>query len=286
MNLLIYQKRTELFFISYMNNICSTPKLQEAMTYAMLNGGKRIRPALVYITGQIFNAPAENLDIAACAIELIHAYSLVHDDLPAMDNANLRRGKPSCHKAFDEATAILAGDALQTLAFDIIASHPGPLHAEQRIQMIKILSHASGLHGMAAGQILDLEGAHSIESLTHMYQLKTGALLNASTQLGATAANIQDPIILDAIETYTKNIGLAFQIQDDLLDSESSHITGKPQCLDNINQKNTYPIFMGIEQTQKTLETLYNNAYVAIKCLGDKASTLVDFANFLLQRKK
>ena len=168
--------------------ISSHEPLQHAMRYAVLNGGKRIRPLLVYAVGYAIDAPVDNLDLPASAVELIHSYSLIHDDLPAMDNADFRRGKPSCHRAFNEAIAILAGDALQPLAFEMIASHPADLSIEKRLHMIQILCHASGLNGMARGQAQDIAGVHSLEALQEMHLLKTGALIEASIQLGLLAS--------------------------------------------------------------------------------------------------
>lgn len=276
------QTRTEKLFNHYLNE-SPAPQLEKAMTYSVRNGGKRIRPLLVYAAGLTLNGSLDALDAPACAIEFIHAYSLIHDDLPAMDNADLRRGKPSCHKAYNEALAILAGDALQPLAFEVIASHPAPLTTEQRLTMIKILSHAAGFKGMAAGQTLDIEGT---TSLNEMYNLKTGALLVASAQLGAIAANTQNPDILYALKKYAENVGLAFQVQDDLLDFESPENTGKPQGLDATNKKNTYPTLIGIEETQKMVQTLFSNALSALNILGEKANILRELAHYLMQRKK
>ncbi len=252
--------------------------LQKAMTYALFNGGKRVRPLLVYLTGKTFNAPWENLDTAACAVECIHVYSLIHDDLPAMDNADMRRGQPSCHKAFDEATAILAGDALQSLAFEILSGSSDG---------IKVLSKASGMQGMAAGQMLDIEKMNSLDSLTEMYRLKTGALLNASVQLGAIFADIRDPKIFEALSIFAENIGLAFQIQDDLLDIEStSSITGKPQRMDETNHKITYPSLLGVEESRKKVATLFETAIHSLSFLGEKNKSLCEFAGLLMQRRK
>lgn len=280
----ISQYRLEPLFQHYLiQNATPAQELQNAMAYAVLNGGKRIRPLLIYATGYTLNASWETLDLPASAIELIHAYSLIHDDLPAMDNADLRRGKPSCHKAFSEATAILAGDALQPLAFQLIASHTAPLTAEQRIAMIKILSIASGLDGMAAGQALDLSGT---DAILNMYQLKTGALLVACVKLAAVAANIQDPQLITALTTYASNIGLAFQLQDDLLDLESSEITGKTSGLDISNQKTTLATQWGINKTRATVAQLFSDALTAVDRIGERASLLHELATYLLQRKK
>jgi farnesyl diphosphate synthase len=281
------QSRLETLFNLYLDTSSNTP-LQKAMHYAVLNGGKRIRPLLVYATGQALDAPLENIDLPACAVELIHSYSLIHDDLPAMDNADFRRGKPSCHRAFNEAIAILAGDALQPLAFEIIASHPARLSAEKRLQMINVLCHASGLHGMAAGQALDIAGIASLEALQHMHQLKTGALIEASIQLGLLAAEIAIDKETEALfNTFGKTIGLAFQIQDDLLDIESNmNITGKPQGIDYLNNKITYPTLLGLETTRTQIDTLFKHALEILKPLGSRAALLSELAQKLFERRK
>jgi geranylgeranyl pyrophosphate synthase len=214
---------------------------------------------------------------------MIHAYSLIHDDLPAMDNADLRRGKPSCHKAFDEATAILAGDALQTLAFEIIANHPGKITPDQRLTMIQTLAEKSGLQGMAGGQALDMEGVSDIQSLTTMYSLKTGALITASVKLGMQAGKNQTPLLLD----YAKNLGIAFQLQDDLLDIESSaDMTGKTSGLDVTNQKMTFPHFLGIEKTREKINLHFKCALDALNTLKGETDTLRALTEYLFQRKK
>lgn len=262
------------------------PKLQDTIAYAAFNGGKHIRPLLVYLTGRALEASWENLDSSASAIELIHIYSLIHDDLPSMDNADLRRGKPACHKAFGEAMAILAGDALQPLAFEIIATHPDNLTPKQRLNIITLLSRASGSEGMAAGQALDLAGTDSLDSLTRMYQLKTGALLAACVQAGAIAANVQDQTLLSSLKVFAENLGLAFQIQDDLLDIEgTSQTTGKPQGIDVTNQKITYPVLIGIEESRRKVQDLTSTALNAITCLGKSGQLLNEFATLLLTRK-
>lgn len=282
------QGRLENLFQTYLTeNHSPAPLLQKAMTYAVLNGGKRIRPLLVYLAGEALDAPLENLDPAACAIELVHTYSLIHDDLPAMDNADFRRGNPACHKAFNEAVAILAGDALQPLACEIIAKHPANLSATQRLLMIETLCNVSGIDGMVAGQMLDLSGVQSLESLTRMYQLKTGVLLIACVKLGAIAANNKDPSIDLALETYAQSIGLAFQIQDDILDIESSsEDLGKPQGIDVINKKVTYPTLIGVQASKQKVRHLFDSALDAISILGPKSEMLNEFAHLLLKRRK
>lgn len=265
----------------------SSKKLNEAMAYSVLNSGKRIRPLLVYLTGHAFNASLDSLDPAACAIELIHVYSLIHDDLPAMDNSDLRRGKPTCHKVYSDAFAILAGDALQTLAFEIIAAHPAPLNEYQRLKIIHLLSQASGIQGMAAGQAIDLTGVTTLAQLTEMYQLKTGALLSASVKLGIISANSESEQALTSLQRFAESIGLAFQIQDDLLDIEGTkEITGKPQGIDNANAKITYPLLIGVEQSRLKVKNLFAEALDALEFLGKNAQLLREFADYLLNRKK
>lgn len=283
------QTRTDQLFRFYLEKE-STPAepLQQAMAYAVLNGGKRIRPLLTYATGITLGAAVENLDAPAACLELMHSYSLIHDDLPAMDNAALRRGKLACHKVFGEAMAILAGDALQAFVFQLLALHPSSLNAEQRLKMIAVLSEASGLFGMAAGQALDLtlmDKPMTIEELTHLYSLKTGALLTASIQLGTLAANSDENTVL-ALKNYGHYLGLAFQIQDDVLDIEgNTTILGKPQGLDAINHKVTYPMLVGIDQSKEKIQELVKLALESIAILGKRGTLLEALAGFLLNRK-
>jgi geranylgeranyl pyrophosphate synthase len=276
-------QRIRNLFESYLITISSPSKLlQEAMIYGVTNGGKQIRPLLVYATGYALETNFEKLDAPAVAVELIHAYSLIHDDLPAMDNSDLRRGKPACHKAFNEWTAILAGDTLQPLAFEIIAAHPSELSPQQRIEMIKVLAHASGMNGMAGGQALDLENT---DDLLTLYKLKTGALLKASIELGAIAGKAS-PEVMQSLQNFAENIGLAFQPQDDLLDYENSQETGKPQNIDVANNKKTYSMMHGVKKTHEAIEDLYANAFSVIKPLGNSFDLLKALATSLLQRKK
>ena len=274
---------TKVFDFYLQKKISQAPELQQAMYYSVSHGGKYIRPLLVYATGHTFDAPLENLDVPACAVELIHSYSLIHDDLPPMDNADLRRGKLACHKAFTEAIAILAGDALQPLAYDIIANHPSPLTTKQRLAMISMLSHASGLDGMAAGQALDIVGVNSLSALEQMYALKTGALFATSIKLGMLAANIHYP----DLEKFAGYIGLAFQIQDDLLDFTSDPtLIGKPVGLDVANKKITYPSLLGAEQAQEKVQELLTMAVEELQIFDHKADLLRQLVYCILQRKK
>lgn len=275
--------RTDQLYHKYIKLPAPSAKLQEAVSYAVFNGGKRVRPLLVYATGLALGAEIENLDAAAAAIELIHAYSLIHDDLPAMDDADFRRGKPACHKVFGEGVAILAGDALQTLAFQIIATHSCSLNSEQKLQMIGILSEASGLAGMAGGQALDIaEKITRVEDLTELYRLKTGALLSAAVKLGIAGANQKNN---PALEKFAECIGFAFQIQDDVLDIESD-ATGKPQGIDVINEKVTYPALVGIEKSRLKVKELIESAFSLIADLGPEGKILHELAHYLLQRKQ
>ncbi len=275
------QVRIAMLFDFYLQQrVSQAPELQQAMYYSVSNGGKHLRSLLVYATGHIFDASLENLDIPACAVELIHSYSLIHDDLPPMDNADLRRGKPACHKQFTEAMAILAGDALQPLAYEIIASHPSTLSAEQRLAMIHMLSHASGLDGMAAGQALDIVGVNALPALEHMYALKTGALFRTSIQLGMLAANIKT---YPSLEKFADYVGLAFQIQDDLLDLESDPaLIGKPVGLDATNNKITYPSLLNKEKAQEKVQELLANAVQELAPLAHKADLLRELVYSIL----
>lgn len=265
------------------------PKLQESMAYAVLNGGKRIRPLLIYATGKIFAAPLENLDLAALAIEFIHSYSLVHDDLPAMDNAALRRGKPSCFKAFGEDLAILTGDALQTLAFEVLATHPAPLSAAKRLEMVQILSRASGPSGMVSGQTLDILNTSAIrlseQDLTQLYRLKTGVLIEASIRLGLAGSSVKSTKDKKALESFAENISLGFQIQDDLLDLEGQpEAIGKPTGLDQTHEKTTYPLLVGLEAAKMKVERLFQHAFQALEPLGSKADFLRQLTDAVRKR--
>lgn len=265
-------------------------RLHEAMHYAVFNGGKRIRPLLVYLTGRALKVDATWLDGPACAVELIHAYSLVHDDLPAMDDDDLRRGKPTCHKAFDEATAILVGDALQTLAFQVL-SHDfySQTTDKQRLEMITVLAVASGSRGMAGGQALDMEAEHKTLNLAELENLhihKTGALIRASVKLGALACNHIEKNTLDKLDQYAKCIGLAFQIQDDILDIESDTLTlGKTQGADQVHHKSTYPSLLGLRGAKKMAQELVERAIASLQDFNDKADPLRWTAEYIITRQ-
>jgi len=264
-------------------------ELHRAMRYAVLGGGKRLRPLLVYATGTTFGAPLETLDASAAAVEIIHAYSLVHDDLPAMDDDSLRRGRPTCHVVFGEAMAILAGDALQALAFDVLA-HDATLAGDAAIhvEMLRVLAIACGSHGMAGGQAFDLAAvgkALSPADLERMHVHKTGALIRASVRLGALAAGVRDAATLDALERYGHAIGLAFQIRDDLLDIEAgTEQLGKTAGKDVAAAKPTYPAILGVEASRDELSRLTRDALAAVESFGARARPLSDLARFVADR--
>ena len=264
-------------------------ELHRAMRYAVLGGGKRLRPMLVYAAGAVFGAAPEKLDAVAAAVEIIHAYSLVHDDLPAMDDDSLRRGLPTCHVMFGEAMAILAGDALLALAFEVLANDPLlDVDAATRLDMLRTLGAACGSHGMAGGQAFDLAAvgmAIDAVDLERMHVYKTGALIRASVRLGARAAGCSDAATLAALETYGHSIGLAFQIRDDLLDIEAgTGQLGKTAGKDAAANKPTYPTILGVATSRDRLAALTRAALVAIEPLGAAATPLRELARFVAER--
>ncbi len=263
-------------------------QLQAAAEYSLFNGGKRIRPLLVYATAQALGADLNHADYPAVAVEMIHAYSLVHDDLPAMDDDDLRRGKPTCHIAFDEATAILAGDALQTQAFGVLSQTNTGLSAQQQLSMIQILANSSGLIGMAGGQSLDLEAVDKkvdLEYLENMHLHKTGALIKASVLMGAHCHQDVSPNTLASLANYAQAIGLAFQVQDDILDVVSDTQTlGKTQGADIANNKPTYVSLLGLDGAQNKAKQLHQQAIDSLRPLGNSACHLVDIANYIIER--
>ncbi len=269
-------------------------RLHAAMRYAVLGPGKRVRPVLTYATGEIFSTPLAHLDACAVAVELIHAYSLVHDDLPAMDNDDLRRGRPTCHRAFDEATAILAGDALQALAFDVLASDT-TLNRDPttRLSMLRELAIASGSNGMAGGQAIDLASVGrkiSLTELEDMHLYKTGALIRASVRLGfmaSTTPPTQQALYGERLDRYARAIGLAFQVQDDILDVEGATETiGKPQGSDQDRDKPTYPNLLGMAAAKQTAVELCTEAVNALDCFGAAAGPLRQIAEYIVQRDR
>lgn len=264
--------------------------LVEAMRYGLLLGGKRARPFLVYITGQMLGCTLNDLDTPASAVECIHAYSLIHDDLPAMDDDELRRGQPTCHIQFDEATAILTGDSLQTLAFTILAE--GPLHSSaenQRISMVKVLADASGANGMCMGQALDLAAENrqvTLDELKLIHRNKTGALIKAAVRLGALASGEKGVAVMPHLDKYADAIGLAFQVQDDILDIIGDTETlGKPQGSDQELNKSTYPSLLGLEGAINKAHTLLDEALQALQAIPYNTELLEEFARYVIERK-
>ncbi|HSS63713.1 MAG TPA: farnesyl diphosphate synthase [Gammaproteobacteria bacterium] len=262
--------------------------LHEAMRYAVLNGGKRVRAVLVYATGHALGAPADRLDAPACAVEMIHAYSLVHDDLPAMDNDDLRRGQPTCHRAFDEATALLAGDALQALAYEVLVDENAGNSTTRRAEMVRTLASASGSRGMAGGQAIDLSAVGkplSLQALENMHRHKTGALIRASVRLGALSGDARDAAQFETLDAYASAVGLAFQIRDDILDIEGdTRIIGKQSGADMALNKPTYPAIAGIEVAKRKAEELHLTAMRCLEAFGSEADPLRWLSEFIVSR--
>jgi farnesyl diphosphate synthase/geranylgeranyl diphosphate synthase type II len=258
------------------------------MRYSVLGGGKRLRPTLVYATGTALGAAPEALDDPAAAVELIHVYSLVHDDLPAMDDDDLRRGRPSCHRAFDEATAILAGDALQALAFELLAAPADPAEATRRLTMSRLLARGIGTAGMAGGQAIDLESVGrqlDLTALQTMHRLKTGALIETSVLMGAAAAGVLEGPTHDSLREYGAAIGLAFQIQDDILDVTGTTASiGKVAGADAAHAKPTYTSLMGLDGARAAATAQLARARTAIAPLGGAGAELARIADFVVGR--
>jgi farnesyl diphosphate synthase len=282
-------RRTELALENLLDASNTNPaRLHEAMRYAAQGGGKRIRPLLVYAAGELSDDVNQNaLDAAAVAIECIHAYSLVHDDLPCMDDDDLRRGRPTVHKAFDEATALLVGDALQTRAFEILAN--AQCDADTRLAMISALASASGSRGMAGGQAIDLESVGKkldLAGLKQMHAMKTGALLSCSVQMGGIAAKLI-PTQMQHLNNYSEALGLAFQIVDDVLDATAdSQTLGKTAGKDAANDKPTYVTLMGLDYAKKAAQDLQETAIASLESFGPKAQALKDLALLVVSRGK
>ena len=288
-----YQTRTERALQHWLPAASVNPALlHEAMSYSSLDGGKRVRPLLVYLTGQMLGVAPAALDGPACALELIHVYSLIHDDLPAMDNDELRRGKPTCHIQFDEATAILAGDALQSLAFYILAHDPDMVDdAALRLKMVEVLALASGSRGMAGGQAMDLaaEGTGqtmNLVELENMHIHKTGALIRASVKLGALSRPGVEPAQLEKLDHFANCMGLAFQIRDDILDVEGDTETlGKPQGSDQARDKATYPALLGMTEAKRRADELHQEAVESLSHWDEAAQPLRDLAGYIIHRQ-
>lgn len=262
----------------------SQSELIDAMRYVLMSPGKRIRPVISYITAETLDIDLNKIDLPAASIELIHAYSLVHDDLPAMDDDDLRRGLPTCHKKFSESTAILAGDALQSLAFETLSQ----IENDYAITLVKELSRASGVIGMAGGQAIDL-AASGVEfdemALENMHRLKTGALITASVMFPYIIGKNKNSNLSNALKQYAKCIGLAFQVQDDILDVEGeTEIIGKPKGSDYKSDKTTYPKLMGLRNAKKRAIDLVEESCDAISFLGNKGNKLINLAQYIVNR--
>ncbi|WP_160285809.1 (2E,6E)-farnesyl diphosphate synthase [Pseudomonas knackmussii] len=265
-------------------------RIYQAMRYSVVNGGKRVRPLLAYAACEALGGDIARADGAACAVELIHAYSLVHDDLPAMDDDDLRRGQPTTHIAFDEACAILAGDGLQALAFEVLGDAVrNPQDVDTRLAMVTALARAAGSAGMVGGQAIDLESVgRKIDqaALENMHRHKTGALIEASVRLGALASGNADTARLDALSRYAKAIGLAFQVQDDILDVESDTATlGKTQGKDEANDKPTYPALLGLDAAKAYALALRDQALAALEGFDANAEPLRQLARYIVERR-
>lgn len=286
----LYQSRINDFLAKQLNQLpINDAKLLKAMRYGLLIGGKRMRPYLAYTTGEALGANLEDIDAIAASLECIHAYSLIHDDLPAMDDDDLRRGKPTCHKEFDEATAILAGDSLQTLAFDILANHQFSESIKSKhIVLIRQLVDAAGYQGMCGGQALDLAATDSeidLEQLETIHSLKTGALLQASVLMSAECAVNITTEQKASLQHYAQLIGLAYQVQDDIIDITSTEEElGKPSGSDVAANKSTYPALLGLQGAKMKAENLFQQALQALASLPYNTQSLADFATFIVKR--
>lgn len=284
------QARIETFLESRLPaSDCVPERLHKAMRYSVLGGGKRVRPLLSFAAGELAVADVERVTVVGAAVELIHAYSLVHDDLPCMDDDILRRGKPTCHVEFDEATALLTGDSLQTLAFELLAEKRLSDAPEAQLGMITQLALAAGSRGMAGGQAFDLDSVGktlSLPELEFMHIHKTGALIRAAVMLGARCSNRLDDQQLSRLDHFAKSIGLAFQVVDDLLDAEATTATlGKTAGKDAENNKPTYVSILGISQARELAEKLQHDAYQALDSFDEAALRLRQVTDFIIKRK-
>ena len=286
-----YRRRANHALAERLPDIREPPRrLHEAMHYAVLGGGKRVRAIMVYAAADAAGCPQVNPDAAACAVEFVHAYSLVHDDLPAMDDDDLRRGRPTCHRAFDEATALLAGDALQTLAFEVLSSDRSlRIATELRCRMLEVLSRAVGSQGMAGGQAIDLAATGrslTLEELEGMHLRKTGALIRASVRLGALCASA-DEEALEGLDAYAQCVGLAFQIRDDVLDVEGdTAVLGKAAGADSALGKPTYPSVLGLAESRRRALALHERALARLSGFGASADTLRMLSEYVVTRKR
>jgi farnesyl diphosphate synthase len=260
------------------------------MRYASLNAGKRLRPLIVYLVGDALGADKTDLDASALAVECIHVYSLIHDDLPAMDDDDLRRGKATTHIAFDEATAILAGDALQTIGFNILCHHPlSPDVESERIRLLTILTDASGSVGMGGGQMIDLiatDSMLSIEQLEAMHRMKTGALISACVKMAVATSQINEAEIIAAFDHFADRIGLAFQVKDDILDIEGeTEVIGKPSGSDEELNKSTFPALMGLDAAKEYAEQLIDEALLSLERIPYNTEALEALAKYMIERQ-
>ncbi|MFD2367558.1 polyprenyl synthetase family protein [Pseudoduganella sp. GCM10020061] len=283
------QQQVEVDLAEFLPPASKQPaRLHEAMRYTTLGGGKRVRPLLVHAAGALFAADPRTLARAACAVEMIHVYSLVHDDMPCMDDDALRRGKPTVHVAYDEATALLVGDALQSQAFDVLAGADSVPPA-RLVAMLRVLAHAAGAAGMCGGQAIDLDSVGlqlTLEQLEQMHQLKTGALLRASVVLGALAGAELDAETTRALDAYARAIGLAFQVVDDVLDATADSATlGKTAGKDAAANKPTYVSILGLEPSKALAEQLRRDAHAALEGFGPAAQRLRELADLIVQRQ-
>ena len=264
-------------------------RLHAAMRYSVLDGGKRVRPLLAFAAGELAGADVARVNYAAAAVELIHAYSLVHDDMPCMDDDVLRRGKPTCHVEYDEATALLVGDALQSLAFQMLSEFPLTTDATRQLKMVKLLAVASGSRGMAGGQAFDLASVGKqldLSELEFMHIHKTGALIRAAIMLGAYCGDTLSDAQFDKLDHYGKCVGLAFQVVDDVLDAEADTATlGKTAGKDADNDKPTYVTLLGVTAAKKMAAELHSDALQSLFEFGDKAQRLRELADFIVMRK-
>jgi len=265
-------------------------RLHAAMRYSVLGGGKRVRPILLLATARALGLAEDQVEAAACALELVHVYSLVHDDLPSMDDDDLRRGRPTCHKAYDEATALLVGDALQSLAFELLARDAAlPADPAIRVRLVELLARAIGSLGMAGGQAIDLEAEGrklTIAQVEEMHSLKTGALIRASVMMGAACAPALESRLEQALAGFAAPVGLAFQIQDDLLDVLSDTATlGKAAGADRERGKPTYPAIVGVSAAQEQMRRLHARAMDSLAPFGDRADALRGVTDWLLARR-
>lgn len=285
------RKKVNAFINEILNNTVNSSRIVQAMHYSLMAGGKRVRPILCIAASEAVGGNADDVLPAACALEMIHTYSLIHDDLPAMDNDDLRRGKPTCHIAFDEATAILAGDALLTLAFRILSSINliNEKNSSNWLRVVHRISFAAGHNGMIEGQMRDIasEGTLlSLEELENMHSLKTGALIEAAIFSGALLGG-GSPRQIDQLEIYAKNIGLAFQVADDILNVEGDPaVMGKAAGTDNARGKSTYPSIMGLNESKEFAKKIVRNALQALDDFDNKSDPLSAIACYIIERKK